>query len=182
MNLWKRTVLGVGASALMATSAMAADPVAVVAPTPPAQPPMVAAGFDWGGLYAGVVVEGVFVPGGTFGWYVAAAQLGYNLTFNRFLIGASAAVGAWFDGFGGGPTVEFVGRAGVALDRVAIYGLLGAVGYGPGGISWFAMGGAGIEVAVGDRLSVFGEVRLEELFTPPFYPHVTGGVNLHFGN
>jgi hypothetical protein len=167
----------------MATGAIAADPVTVVAPTPPA-PPMAAQGFDWGGFYAGAVVEGVFNPGSTFGWFVTAAQMGYNFTFNRILLGASAAVGAWFYGTvsGGGPAVELVARAGVALDRAAIYGLLGAVGYGPGGLSWYSMGGVGIELAVGDRVSIFGEVRLEELFSPPFYPHVTGGVNFHFGN
>lgn len=176
-----RLLIAASAIATLSSGARAADFVPVVVlPVPTAVPVPVETGFDWQGLYVGAAHSAV-VYEGAFSWYIPSAQVGYNLTFGRLLLGVQARVGAYLlDGTG--LTLQLDARAGVALDRVAVYGLLGGLAYGPTPLSWYAVGGVGVEVALGDRLSVFTELRLEEVFTPPFYIHAVVGVNWHLGN
>lgn len=176
-----KLLIAASAIATLTTGARAADfaPV-VVPPVPSVVPVPVETGFDWQGFYVGAAHSAV-VSEGAFSWYIPSAQVGYNLTFGRLLLGVQAKAGAYLLS-GTGLTLQFDARAGVALDRVAIYGLFGALAYGPAPLGWYAVGGVGVEVALGDRLSVFAELRLEEVFTPPFYLHAVAGVNWHLGN
>lgn len=182
MKRTAKLALGMAAIAALATGARAADVAPIIVPSVPSAVQIpVETGFDWQGFYLGATHAAVFNLGaGDFGWYIPSLQAGYNITFGRLLLGAEAKVGAYID-----PsialTLQFDVRAGLALDRVAVYGLFGVINYGWPPV-WYAVGGAGIEVAIGDRLSVFGEVRLEELFDPPFYLHAVVGVNWHLGN
>lgn len=169
---------------VLAAPAFAADPV--IAPVVLVAPaPLVIAdpGFDWNGPYAGATVAAVFQTTG-FDWAIPAVRVGYNMARGRFFVGAVADIGwAWGPGVSGMAVAATV-RAGLATDRALIYGLFGfqAYPYPLPVLPFYAMAGVGAEFALGDRLSVFGEFRLEEVFSPPFYFHVAGGVNFHFGH
>lgn len=185
MNKTRHTITGAAAAIVVAAgSAQAADAIPVTLSVVPITMPVAAEpGFDWAGIYAGVVHAVVFDESRNFSYYAPAVQVGFNLTLGPLLIGGQTKVGAWIESGGGrGGLLQLDARVGVALDRVAIYGLFGGIAYAPLPLSWYAVGGAGIEVALGDRVSVFAEVRLEELFDPPFYIHGTVGLNWHFGN
>ena len=145
---------GVLCLAVMTSGAMAADPppapqVVVQAPIPPPPP-----AFSWTGPYVGVH-GGIFVdPGFTFGNWRAGLQAGYNALFGRAVLGAEVAVAAEIFP---GPTFTydaiFAGKAGfLAGDRVLIFAELGIGVPGP---AWIA--GGGVEVAVGEAVSVFGK-------------------------
>jgi hypothetical protein len=174
------------AMGLLASGARAADAPVLVVPTIPAAviPVAVDPGFDWAGFYVGVDTTVVVLPGYGFGWVTPAAHAGVNVVLGPILFGAKGAVGWYFEGGGHGNdlTLQFEGRAGVALDRIAIYGLLGVVGY-ERPPNWIRIGGVGMELALGRRMSLFAEVRTEQPFQPPFeYLYGTSGVNWHLGN
>ncbi len=187
MKFGKLLLVGAACAALTATSAHAADltPImpAPVVTTAPMAPPT----FRWGGLYAGVSGGLVYCPGlciPTIGG-LASVGAGYNFTTGRLLFGTSADLYVLFGG-GIGVAVEGNGRAGVLLgDRALIYG--------EGGIGWFFGStqphftvGGGVEVAVSNKLSVFGEVKPYWFFNSggiTFGPvwRFDVGVSFHFG-
>jgi len=153
---------------------------------------------DWSGLYLGANAGymwgdsdfGFRPPSATgapgFGFstdgFVGGGQVGYNWQFDQFVLGAEADIGwANLDGSrsipGGTVSVEtdwlstVRGRAGVAFDRVLIYGT-GGVAFAGTDVSVSGSGvtsasdsgtltgwtaGAGVEVAVTENLSLKGE-------------------------
>lgn len=183
MNPFRSALAGVTlVSALATAPVLAAEVAPVVIPmTPTPAPALDDQAFGWNGVYVGALYAPVFYEG-VYAWSVPSVQIGYNLTFGRLLIGGSTKIGAYLDSGSSGLLLQVEGRAGIAFDRVAVYGLLGGLAYGPAPLSWYAVGGGGIEVALGRRFSVFGEIRLEEVFSPPFYIHGVVGLNWNFGN
>ncbi len=82
----RKLLLGVAASALIATGALAADPVDMVQPT------YSSAGFDWDGFYAGLGVSGgLYSSGTTIG--TGDLILGANVTSGNMLFGAEGWIG-----------------------------------------------------------------------------------------
>jgi hypothetical protein len=187
MRYWKKTLSGLGASALLSTGAMAADVVGpvIVAPPPPAAP-MAAPGFDWSGIFIGAFGSVNFETGLGVSWYNVGGQIGYNIVRGRILLGVTGQAGSWINTGGSGFLLQANGRVGFVFDRIVPYALVGYGAYGPSGaVDRFLDIGLGAEIALGQRLSAFGEVRYEWFpgFPPP--PHFIRfefGVNLHPGN
>jgi hypothetical protein len=185
MRNWKRALLGLGASALLSTGAMAADVMAPIAATPPPPAaPIAAPGFDWAGLFIGAFGSVNFETGLGLSWYNAGGQIGYNFVRGSMLVGATLQAGGWFvPGCCSGALIQGNARVGFVRDRLLIYALAGIGTYPPG--SPHVDVGAGVEVAAGDRLSVFGEARYEYFVgggPPPHFIRLEFGLNLHPGN
>jgi len=173
---------GIAALMMTAGSAVAADVPQVIVPIAP-PPPAAAPGFDWAGPYFGGYLGAVFDPG--FGFFDAGLQAGYNWVLGNVLVGVQANVGFFFDVNPWANSPIYVGvdaRVGTFVgDRAVVYataGILRAINPGPGFGVPFAVG---VEVAVRDALSVFGEIGtiagvpccgIEDL-------RVHFGVNLH---
>ena len=198
--------LGIAVLALTVTPpVLAAD---INAAPPPAEPeyeinPDI---FDWSGLYIGAHA-GYFFGASTLGFppggpiapfdldtdgFAGGGQAGFNWQINRFVLGAEADI-SWADLQGSGTvpgaTVEtradwlstIRGRAGVAFDRLLIYGT-GGVAFtsletsvtGPLGFvsdennltGWTA--GAGVEWALTDNLSLKGEYLWVDFSDEPY--------------
>lgn len=157
------------AALLVAAPAIAADLVVDV----PAVDEVVPAGFDWEGAYVG----------GHLGWagfpaYYAGGEIGYNfLPAESFLLGIE---GSGYLLSGGGAELFVNGKAGFVADSVAIYGLAG-LGYATaGGIGLWDVG-AGIEVAVTDSVTVYGQAKLNQAIgNIPNVPFLQAGVRFHF--
>ncbi len=186
--------LAIGALALsVAAPAIAADMITTPAPyVPPAVP--VSTTYDWSGLYIGghagyffgnsdVDFPSAFGPAVSTDpdGFAGGAQIGYNWQIDQFLIGGEADI-SWADiqgstGIANGTvstradwlsTVR--ARAGVAIDRVLIYGT-GGIAFtdmktelnGPVGFSSDSQNltgwtiGAGVELALTENLSMKGE-------------------------
>ncbi len=97
----RKLLLTIAASALMATGAIAADPVITVEPAYVPE-----AGFDWDGFYMGVGITGLALNSGT---NVGFADLiaGVNMTAGDVLFGVEGWLGGWAtniatSGWGGG--------------------------------------------------------------------------------
>jgi opacity protein-like surface antigen len=174
MKIGKLLVSLVG-SALIATSAFAADlPQAptIVAPPPP---PMAAPSFEWGGLYFGAYYAQIVRP-------EIGAHVGFNVVRGRAVFGIEAGGGAMLQAWI--PAAFVKGRAGFLLsDRVLLYGMALLEAYFPGPtLVWMAGGGA--ELALGDRFSLFAEAGA----IGPLNPFgccglgVRAGINIHPGN
>ena len=177
MNL-KRTIAA-GALVLMsAAGTQAADVVGPIAITLPPPPPPMTLAFDWSGPYVGAF--GGFVFNGV--WYQAGIQAGHNMVRGNFLAGLEAELGAAFGG-----ALAFEGYANARLgyilgSRILVYGEAGVGGILPGG-GFFWNAGAGLEIAVGQSLSLFAEGNV--LFAAPaVYSGVAvqGGINWRIGN
>ena len=158
--IFKRTL---AAAAILAGTAIAANAADLpTIPTAPPPPPMAAPAFDWSGMYFGA--SGAFY----FSGFEVGAHVGYNITRGNLLLGAEASV-FYFIGAVNPISVQLEGRAGFALgQRALLYGNAG-VGYVIGGTYYFEFGG-GLEVAVGQALSVFAEGNV-----------VSGGFNVRAG-
>lgn len=94
----------------------------------------------------------------------AGVTAGFNIVRNRLLFGAEVRVGDFFPGeapSGFDIHVEGLGRAGFLIgDRLLAYGAggVGTVFCCCGFTYWIA--GGGLEVGLGERLSIFGEGRV----------------------
>ena len=147
--------LAVGALALVgAATANAADFSPVLAGPPPGPAPttVYAPTFGWGGLYVGAY--GGYTFGGT--WISAGAQAGYNFVRGGLLAGVELQAGAAIAG-----GVAFEGWANARLgailgSNVLVYGEAGLGMLGLGGTFLWSAGG-GIEIALGQSISVFAE-------------------------
>lgn len=170
-----RLFVGVIGSLLMATGAMAADlprPPTVVAAAPP--PPMAAPAFDWSGLYFGISAGRIVGP------LEVQVQAGYNIVRGRFLVGGEVAAGVAYAG-----SIAFSATANARLgmllgDRALLYALAGIEYlFAPAPLLWTARGG--VEFALNDRMSIFGEAGVVGAFSGGIAPFVTfrAGVNLH---
>jgi opacity protein-like surface antigen len=176
-----RSLIAAGAVALgfSNASALAADIVPIVPAPPPVVVVPAAPGFDWSGLYLGAYAGyNIGIPE-----FAVGATAGFNIVRNRLLFGAEVRVGVFFPGEG--PTgfdlhLEGLGRTGFLIgDRLLAYGTAG-VGtvFCCGFTYWFA--GGGVELGMGERLSIFGEVRAYDDigdFSPQLM--LRTGVNFH---
>lgn len=175
MRPYAKTLIGAAAAALMSTAASAADFVTI---QPAAPAPMAAPGFDWSGPYAGA-----FFSTGVGGVPSVGVQYGYNFLFgSRMLAGLEVTTSHW--SAPGYPLVDasLNARLGiVADDRVLLYGELG-IGTYIGAIGVFSAGG-GVEIAVSNSFSAFGEVK--RLYVvgalAPIATFASIGVNYHPG-
>jgi outer membrane immunogenic protein len=133
----------------------------------------VGSSFDWEGAYVGGLLG--YYP--TFGEPVVGGQIGYNfLPVENFLVGIE---GTGLVYFGGDFELWLHGKAGVAMDNVALYGLAG-VGTFNFNVPLYSLG-VGIEVAVADQVSLFGEAFVREEWGDfPDVPYVQAGIRFHF--
>ena len=114
------------------------------------------------------------------GPFEAQVQVGYNLVRGRILVGAELAGGIAV----AAPvvfTVSANARLGFLLgNRALLYGLAGVeYAFAPAPLFWTARGG--VEYALNDRFSVFGEAGVVGIFGGGIGPFITfrAGVNLH---
>jgi outer membrane immunogenic protein len=174
----KKIALAAVALAAMTGSALAAD--IYVPPVAPPAPPMAAPAFSWEGSYAGVYAGGIFgvgipVWGGGF-------TIGHNFVSGSLVYGVEGGVGAVSLGgavfFG-----ELNGRVGVAVgatDRALVYAEAGVARAAGIPLTFFTAGG-GVEFAINDRISLYGEAKGLFAAGPGFIGTVVrGGVNFHF--
>ena len=166
-------VAGALASVMVSGAALAADFGPIVLPaTPPAVPLATPPGFSFAGPYVGTyggrLVDEAFQAG---------IQGGFNFVRRHFLIGAEAQVGA---AFGGGLAFEgdLNARLGVILgERFLVYGE-GGIGL-LSGMAIYTAGG-GVEIGLGQSLSVFAEAKaVGELGQPVETFQIQGGINWH---
>lgn len=189
---------------MLSAPALAAD-IPEVAPVEIAPPPPPAPAFSWNGPYVGVFGVGLFftefcdvVKQESFAsansesccnqpedLYGAGVQVGFNFGNGRFLAGIEGQIG----GLHYGPEILWAVaanlRAGVVLgERVLVYAEAG-IGTTIAPNIPFLTAGGGVEIALGDRLSIFGEgkaVFLQGGGGPNYIgTAVFAGINLHFG-
>jgi opacity protein-like surface antigen len=187
---------------MLSAPALAAD-IPEVAPVEIAPPPPPAPAFSWNGPYVGVfgvgllftdfceevkVVQGAsansesccYQPEDLYG---AGVQVGFNFGNGRFLAGIEGQIGGLHIGENVLWAVAANLRAGVVLgERVLVYAEAG-IGTTIDPNILFATAGGGIEVALGDRFSIFGEAKAVFLPDGPGFigTAVFAGINLHFG-
>ena len=152
-----------------ATAAEAAD----VPPQPVALPTnaAVAPAFDWSGYYYGLHAGGIFgLPRNNFGMHA-----GYNVTSGNLVYGVEVRVSGQAP-----PLAPLEGFARLRLgrmfgDRVLVFGAVGA-GTANGVLRAVIELGGGIEIALGSRFSIRGEVNFYGDFecgfpcgSPPFW-------------
>ncbi len=145
-----KLLLGIAASALLTTGALAHTPAP--APVEPA-PTYNSAGFDWDGFYTGIGLTGLAISTGTNAG-MADIIAGVNVTSGDVLFGVEAWVGGWSSslpssGWGGG--VE--GRVGYLIAPEALIYLSGG-GYATSTGGSAGTVGLGAEFAATDALSV----------------------------
>jgi hypothetical protein len=143
---------------------------------------MAAPAFDWAGAYGGV--GGAVIFREEFYWANFDGHIGYNFVSGDLLIGAEVQTGAYYDwGFGwfGGVTA----RVGFVFDNVVAYAKFGVLPDLPDPLEtyyWAILGG--VEVAVGQVMSIFFEagVEVDQDWDGFQYSIGGGGLNFHFGN
>lgn len=152
-----KALIGVVASAFVATGAMAADiPTAPIVVAPPA--PMATPAFNWTGMYFGGNYTRIVTP------LQFGAHVGYNFAFGGAIVGVEGGVGLAAPGV---INASVRAKAGFAVgERLLLYGVAGVEVYlvGPAVAVWTAAGGA--EFAINHRVSVFAEVGVVGLLTP----------------
>jgi len=144
---------------------------------------MAAPGFDWSGPYIGAIA-GLYTNGSSFQY--GGVQFGYNFVLrDRILAGLEVETIHWRSP--GYPLVSAAlnGRLGfIAGDRVLIYTEAGIGTYFFSGTGVVTLGG-GVEVAVTDAISVFGEVNRDFFFggglAPTSFSSFEAGFNYHPG-
>ncbi len=175
-----RLILGAAAAVSISTAASAADFVMT-----PGAPPMTAPGFDWSGPYVGAIA-GLHNEAGL-SYQYSGVQFGYNFVLrDRILAGLEVETIHWV--LPGWPFVSAAlnGRLGfIAGDRVLLYAEAGIGTYFFTGTGVITAGG-GVEIAVTDALSVFGEVNREFFFgggglVPVPFTNFELGINHHPG-
>ncbi len=170
---FKRTL---AAAAIVLGSAVAANAADIpMAPPAPPPPPPPAPSFDWSGPYVGAYGGYVFGVG----WIQTGAQAGYNFDMGGFVAGIEGQLGAvWtLPGLIGEANVN--ARAGVVLGDALLYGEAGVGVLFPGFVPTWNAGG-GIEFAVTNDISLFGEAKALGFFGGGvFGVTVQGGLNWH---
>jgi len=166
----KALIAGIAGTVMMATAASAADIQVIVPAAPPVVVVPVAPSFDWAGLYVGAYVAGPLEG------YEVGGQAGFNFVRGNLLFGAAAQVGAiGFQAI----TIGGTARAGLLLgqtDRILVYAAAGAK-FIPAATATLFTAVGGVEIGIGERLSVFGEAGVAVLGGP--FPTFRAGINFH---
>ncbi len=168
--------IAAGLAALMMTmgAASAADVPPMVMPVAQAPVPIAppAPTFDWDGFYVGA--SGAYF----FGYPFVAVQAGYNGTIGRLLAGVEFAAYVWPE-----RVLQFTGRLGfLVTDRVLIYARAAYARPLFDDFNIYGLG-AGVEVALGQRMSVFAEGGIIGIFEDGCCVFgARAGVNFHLGN
>ena len=149
-----KSTLSAGAFVLMnAIAANAADLTPIMVSAPPPPPSIPAPTFDWAGPYIGAY--GGYTFG--FGFGQAGLQAGYNFVMGGGLLaGIEAQAGVAFGG-GLGLEGDLNGRLGYILGGNFL--LFGEAGLGIISGTPIYTAGGGMEVAVGQSVSVFAEAK-----------------------
>ena len=174
-------MLAAAASAISASGAMAADltPIMPAPTTPVATAP--APSFDWAGPYAGVRTAVQFCSG--FCWVNVDGHAGYNMVFGSVLLGVEGQVGYWYDGTEDSWFLGATGRVGYVFGNAVAYAEAGVIGYFPTAVDYYVPLNVGVEVAVGQAISLFAEAGAQwRVGTNDFAPSVGLGVNFHLGH
>lgn len=112
-------------------------------------------GFDWAGFYIGVTGGAWVEPGTTY--TEIAKVVGYNFTpSEKVILGIEGMVGDVF-GPGNHPQASIAAHFGLALGEKAQIYKVGELGYIEN--TWYYGLGVGMEFAVGDQLTLRGEVE-----------------------
>lgn len=155
----KKLYLGILASALLTSSALAHTP-----PPTPSPAPMVPAmtystsAYDWDGFYVGVGIEGIAYSD-TFNVVQADIIAGLNITSGQLLFGLEGWIGGFrstfpSSGFQGGASA----RVGYLVSPKAVIYLAGGVNGNDLGFQ-YATAGGGVEFAITDNLSIDFEYK-----------------------
>lgn len=180
MNRIKSILLGASASVLLSSAALAADFEPVVPPPPVVVVPAAVPAFDWAGPYVGTRAELMLCSG--ICWLNLDAHAGFNFVAGRFLAGVELGAGGYLLD-GEGYMLRATARAGLVLGRALAYGKAGVIVYNPGSPSYYATVGGGIELGIGQSLSVFAGVTVQRrIGGGDIAPGFEVGVNFHFGN
>jgi hypothetical protein len=176
-----KKILLAGAALLALTTASWATDITPIPVVPPAPPPPPPPAFNWAGGYVGPVGVYYFEPGDAH--FGIGGALGYNFVTGNWVLGAEGQVlGIFFSPV----SYNFVGRvrAGFLANTNSLLYAVTGVGYYnnfAGNSGWYIPVGGGIEVAVGQSVSV----RMEGLgyrYPGGFWGgHVGVGLLWHFG-
>lgn len=140
-----------------------------------------AGAFDWGGMYFGVVADNFYPVGAppNVGQRETGVQVGYNFAGGGPLLWGFEVVTDHFNLPLAQVSAEFNGRAGFTFGNVLVYG---EAGVGTILLTPYWNFGGGVEFALGNRLSLFGEFkRLIDMTGGASQNQILGGVNIHFG-
>ncbi len=172
----RKLLLTIAASTLMATGALAADPVMTIEPAYIES----SSGFDWDGFYMGIGILGAsFTPAASLGQIDFIA--GANFTNGDMLFGLEGWLGfardnLAIDEWGGG--IE--ARAGYLITPEALLYVSGGGQFYNGG-SQYGTIGAGMEFAVTDNVSLDLEYKYWGWSNTAFTGHSIGASALwHF--
>ena len=179
MKITMRKVLLAGAALVAMTTASTAADIMMSAPAPTAPPPP-APSFNWSGPYAGLIGLYYNEGGSVFGLGAAA---GYNFTNGGWLFGLEGrALGLAYAPI----SYNFVGlaRAGYMVGDALIYGAVGGGYFNnfAGAAGLYLNVGGGVEVAVGESVSVRLEGMGYRYGVGAWGIHAGLGVNWHFGD
>lgn len=172
MKLTKSLLLGTAGTLMMASTAFAAD----LPPPPPAPPPPPPAPvFSWGGPYAGAFVGYDTTLTGA----IAGVQFGYNFEFGNFVAGLE--VETIYPIFGATVVdARLNARLGAVLgEKFLVYG---EAGIGSWVVAPVWTVGGGVEYAITDAMSLFGEAEAVFVIGGGYVAtQITGGFNYHPG-
>lgn len=175
MKLGKAALLVAAGALFISTRAIAADAPAMPVAAPPPPAPAAEVGFDWAGPYVGGYA------GRLDGFWLGGGLAGYNFVFGQnFLAGAELRAGFINDG-----GVVFEGSVNARLgyllgDRTLLYAKVGV--QSPAFAFTLLNVGGGIEIALGERVSVFAEAAVSRnIGVACCFPTAVGGINFHLG-
>ena len=176
MTLFRKLIVGVAATMLTATAAMAADPIIIPPPAPP--PPFVPAPVV--SPFAGLYLGGHYTQSINFGppFRAVGGQVGFNIVNGALLFGGEARVGYVL-----APVnslyLQGNGRVGFVLgDMFLLYGTAGVGTVTGPGFNYFNYGG-GAEVAFGN-IGIFGEItRVQQFGGGATFNKFAIGLNFH---
>ncbi|MCF6303337.1 MAG: hypothetical protein L3J13_09085 [Devosiaceae bacterium] len=171
----KKLLLGVAATALLTTGAIAADPV--MAP----ETVYNSTTFDWDGFYLGLGISGTsWVPASPSYGYVDLIA-GFNVTSGNMLFGGEGWISGYSDGAAdSGYSGGIEGRIGYLMTPESLF-YLSAGGMAFSGGAQYGQLGAGVEFAVTDNVSIDLQYKYDVWSSTIFNGHTVGiSANWHF--
>ena len=160
---------------------MAADLTPIMPAVTPAPAPPPAPSFNWAGLTIGI--DGAYHNCGIcLYWGTALGEVGYNWVNGSLLYGVQLGAGAFIGPIPPvAPVVSLDARVGYILGNALLYAEGGGGKYFGGGDFYLGAAG-GVELAVGQAMSVYAEAGADKFFGGPWVWNVGGGLRFHPGN